>query len=400
MNPLLWLLLPVAAISGWIVAHISRKKIDVKSSSDLHKNYLQGLNYLLNEQPDKAIEALINAADDDHEVVDTQLVLGMLFLRRGEVDRAIRIHQNIIARPNLSDEQREAGMVALGNDYFKAGMLDRAENIFQKLVDNGSKDIRAYKKLQELYEREKDWQQAIEMSAHLTRLCGHDSKNNNSKRTAHYYCELAEVALDSTEYTQILDLLKKAFSHDSKCLRAMLMKGDIYRHQEQWKEAMQCYSSALENNSRFAQIVYERIYTLYKEKNDANTLIEFFLGEADKNIPSARVNLLRVLLENGKKQQAEDLLKDELSKKNASPVMVKHYLRVMQSRTEGEINNAFATLYRLLDSELSVFYSYKCSNCGFESRSLVWLCPSCMSWGCYKPGRYLDSTKNLSLDAK
>ncbi len=394
MNPLLWLLLPVAAASGWFIANLSRKKTEVKSSSELNKNYLQGLNYLLNEQPDKAIEALINAVDDDHEVVDTHLVLGMLFLRRGEVDRAIRIHQNIIARPNLSHEQREAGMIALGNDYFKAGVLDRAENIFQKLVNNGSKDIRAYQKLQQLYEREKDWQQAIEMSAHLTRL----GDNRNGERTAHYYCELAEIAFASSEYSQTLALVKKALSHDSKCLRAMLIKGDVYREQEHWKQAMKCYSSALEDNSRFAQIVYERIYQLYQEKKDVESLIQFFVQEVKNNISSARVNLLRVLLENGKKQQAEALLKDELSKKNASPVMVKHYLGVMQSRTEGEINDAFATLYRHLDRELSAFYSYKCSHCGFESRSLIWLCPSCMSWGRYKPGKYLDATKKLLIN--
>lgn len=387
MEPLLWLLLPVAAASGWYASQLTPKQKHNNNASSLNKNYIQGLNYLINEQPDKAIEALISAVDTDHETVDTHLVLGMLFLRRGEVDRAIRIHQNIIARPNLSSQQREAGMIALGNDYLKAGVLDRAENIFHKLVENGSKDTRAYKKLQQLYEQEKDWKQAVDMSAHLVRL----GEQKTGLRTAQYYCELADITFANNDHAQTLKLIKKALSHDADSLRATLLKGDVYTKKSDWKKARKCYIQALDDNHRFAQLVYERIYLLHQHSKDLTGLKTFFQSEAEKNIPAARMNLLKVLLELGEQSEAENLLKQELSRKNALPVMVKHYLRVMQSRSEGEINDAFATLYRLLDREISGSYAYKCMNCGFESRSLIWHCPSCMAWGKYKPGKFLDS---------
>ena len=129
---LLWLLLPVAALSGWWVA--SRRSLARsygRRATDFSSDYFEGLNYLLNEQPDKAIEVFIRMVEVDSETVDTHFALGNLFRRRGEVDRAIRIHQNLIARPTLSREQRTQALFELGADYMRAGVFDRAESLKQ-----------------------------------------------------------------------------------------------------------------------------------------------------------------------------------------------------------------------------------------------------------------------------
>ena len=152
MEPLFWLLLPIAAVSGWWVARSSRKQLN-DDCGPINKQYIQGFNYLLDEQPDKAIQALIDVMDTDPETVETHLVLGSLFRRRGEVERAIRIHQNLIARPSLDTGQRHQALLELGTDYLKAGVLDRAENIFDKLLAAQSKNPKVYFHLREIFEQ-------------------------------------------------------------------------------------------------------------------------------------------------------------------------------------------------------------------------------------------------------
>ena len=150
----LWLLLPLAAASGWLVGHFGmRRRESAAAADDLRSNYFKGINYLLNEQPDKAIEAFIKVLEVDSETVETHLALGNLYRRRGEVDRAIRIHQNLIARPNLESEQRSEALLELGHDYLSAGLLDRAENLLQELADSGDYRVQALRQLIDIYEQ-------------------------------------------------------------------------------------------------------------------------------------------------------------------------------------------------------------------------------------------------------
>jgi len=170
MLNLLWLLLPVAAASGWWVARHTELVSQARKKSSLTSDYFKGLNYLVNEQPDKAIEVFIRVVEVDSETIETHLALGSLFRRRGEVDRAIRIHQNLIARPSLNREQRTQALLELGQDYMNAGLLDRAESLFLELVELDAHTVRALQLLADIYEQEKDWQACLDIVEQLSPL--------------------------------------------------------------------------------------------------------------------------------------------------------------------------------------------------------------------------------------
>jgi len=211
MDPinLLWLLLPVAALSGW---YLGQRRADPGRDGGrergLRSDYFKGINYLLNEQPDKAIEVFIKVLEVDQETVETHLALGNLYRRRGEVDRAIRIHQNLVARNTLSPEQRYEALLELGQDYLSAGLLDRAENLFKELAEASHYRVQALRQLIDIYEQEKDWDQAISCARQLERATG----NQLGPVIAHYQCEQAEQLRERKEYKSALKLLGKAWT--------------------------------------------------------------------------------------------------------------------------------------------------------------------------------------------
>ena len=154
------MLLPVAALSGWIIGRRNSERSRRAGVSELSSSYFRGLNYLLNEQPDKAIEVFLKLAEFNRDTVETHLALGNLFRRRGEVDRAIRVHQHLIARPNLSDQEKTIALLELGEDYMRAGLLDRAETLFTDLIAMDAQVPSALKHLISIYQHEKDWGKA------------------------------------------------------------------------------------------------------------------------------------------------------------------------------------------------------------------------------------------------
>ncbi|HVJ61125.1 MAG TPA: tetratricopeptide repeat protein, partial [Tahibacter sp.] len=174
MNPLylLFLLLPVAAFSGWYVARRSSARTSGERVSELSSSYFRGLNYLLNEQQDKAIEVFVRLAEVNRDTVETHLALGNLFRRRGEVDRAIRLHQNLVARPDLSDAMKTVALLELGEDYMRAGLLDRAETLFSDLVAMKAHAPSALKHLIAIYQHERDWGKAIAHAERFEEMTG------------------------------------------------------------------------------------------------------------------------------------------------------------------------------------------------------------------------------------
>ena len=237
MPEIYWLLLLLAGVIGWFLAQIFYKN---RSKPKIPGEYLKGLNYLLNEQPDKALEVFIDLVDVDTETVETHLVLGNMFRRRGEVDRAIRIHQNLIARPALEAIDKSTALLELAKDYLKAGLLDRAETLLNDVIEIGMQTDEAYPLLLGLYEQEKEWSLAIETTKKLEKVKG--KKMNHI--TAHYYCELSEVAFensgnDENEPKKLAkQLAKKALSYDKNCARASVLLGNIAMHEENYKAAI------------------------------------------------------------------------------------------------------------------------------------------------------------------
>ena len=224
---ILFLLLPVAALSGWLVGRGGVSGHRREEGGLFSPDYFKGLNYLLNEQPDKAVEVFVQMLEVDSETVETHFALGNLFRRRGEVDRAIRIHQNLIARPTLNRTQRNQALFELARDYMAAGLLDRAEALFEELIDDREYSEQVGCQLLEIYQQEKEWDQAIEVARRLQ-----GTGIDGAPLISHFYCELAERAMRRNDYAEAGKLLKRALSEDRANVRVSLLEGRMeLRHQ-------------------------------------------------------------------------------------------------------------------------------------------------------------------------
>ena len=239
---LLLLLLPVAVYLGWWLARTLDRRSSNKRNQLFSNQYFQGLNYLLNEQPDKAIQVFLELAEVNQDTVETHMALGSLFRRRGEVDRAIRFHQNIIAKPGLEPEQRTQALLELGEDYMRAGLLDRAERLFAELIETDAHTPSALRSLLEIYQQEKDWEKALEQAQRLEQVSG----EHMGGVMAQFCCEMAEAALADNDRERARRHLRQARRHDPRCIRARFVLAELSAQEGDYKAALELYYSARE----------------------------------------------------------------------------------------------------------------------------------------------------------
>lgn len=226
----------------------------------LSPEYFKGLNYLLNEQPDKAIDVFIRLLEVNSETVETHLALANLFRRRGETDRAIRIHQNLIARPTLNSQQRIQALVELGLDYMHAGVLDRAEQLFLELLQQSSPPEQAINQLLRIYQQEKQWDKAIEMAKRL----GPKKNTDIGILIAQFYCEQAEQQLE-TNPASINALLKQAHSYDHNCVRATLIEANLYISAGNFTKALKTLQRIERQNHHYIPEALPKLLNCYQK---------------------------------------------------------------------------------------------------------------------------------------
>src|SRR5207244_1671046 len=249
-----WLLgFPICFGLGWLAARVDIRHL-VKDSRALPSSYFKGLNFLLNEQPDKAIEAFIEVVKVDPETVELHFALGSLFRRRGETERAIRMHRNLLERPDLGAEQRLHAMVELGQDYLKAGLLDRAEEMFLKLRDSPHR-AEALKFLLEIYQQEKDWMKAVGIALELEK----DSGQSAQKEIANYYCELALSEVTHSRPEGARHRLEAALAAHRKCVRANIILGDVAAASGDHDGAIQAWKRIEQQNPAYLALVAQRL---------------------------------------------------------------------------------------------------------------------------------------------
>lgn len=376
----LWLLLPVAAFSGWWVGQRGRQS-QSQSSSAIFPEYFKGLNFVLNEQPDKAIEVFIRMLEVDSETVETHLALGNLFRRRGEVDRAIRIHQNLIARPSLSREQRTHALLELGMDYMRLGLLDRAEGLFLELIESGTHLNQAYTQLLEVYQQEKDWGNAIEIARKLESL----SYESYSPIIAQFHCEHAEAALSKGNMRVAKDHIRRAMSFDSFCVRASLLEAQMHEKNGKTKLAIKSYKRIESQNSDYITEVLSPLYECYRKLDRVDEFVEYLrtLVNIYGGI-SALLMLTEIIAEREGENAAIRFISDEL--KNRPTVKgVDKLIEYALDRSEGEIHEHLKTIKELMGQLIEGRAMYKCNNCGFDAKMLHWQCPGCKHWDTVKP---------------
>jgi len=382
MQELFWLLLPVAAASGWLVARKSgyKDKEDVKSF-DLGSGYFKGLNYLLNEEPDKAIEVFIEMVEIDDETVETHLALGSLFRRRGEVDRAIRIHQNLIARPTLSQEQRSHAIYELGEDYMKAGLLDRAENLFQELIAIDSHLASSLQHLITIYQQEQDWEKAIDTCYLYEKASGEKCFDV----MAQYCCEMAERAMHDGNQQELDECLKHAFKFDKNCVRASILSGRREQKAGDCIKAIQHYENVINQDVDYLPEVVSSVQTCYQNLDKEPEML-LFLDRVMSHYNGVTPMLFKAdqLLSNGHDREAVEFMVQQLRSK-PSVRGLQWLIEANLDRSEGKAKQNLIILHDLIDSLLKDKPVYECLQCGFNGKSLHWQCPRCKQWNCVKP---------------
>ncbi len=382
-NDLVWLiplLLPLAVASGWFAARFERTRHPGKSF-DLPAAYIKGLNLLLNEQPDKAIEMFIRALEVNSETVETHLALGSLFRRRGEVERAIRIHQNLIARPTLDKEQRSQALLELGQDYLKAGLLDRAENLFLELAEIRHHSEQALRQLLHIYQQEKEWEKAIAVTRKLARISG---KNLNDT-IAQYYCELAEQAYAKRNFAVAREYLAQAFTADEGCVRASILQGDLYADEGQLQDAIKAWQHVEDQDVHYLGEVAARIARTYRQLGDTQGLYDYFRTTLNRHGGIAlALAFAEVVRDRDGVEAAEKFVVDWLRRR--PNVHGLHQLIVLNLvEIAGTARDDLLLLKGIIEELRAQHLGYACVQCGFKGKSLHWLCPGCSRWNTIKP---------------
>lgn len=377
----LLLLLPVAAASGWWAARSDVLRRGVRSDFNLSSHYFKGLNYLLNEQPDKAIEVFIRVLEVDKDTVETHLALGNLFRRRGETDRAIRIHQNLIARPTLSRAQRTQALLELGQDYMRAGLLDRAESLFLELLELDDHVVPALRQLIDIYQQEKDWEKAIATTQRLATATG----QHVNHVLAQYRCELAEQARADGATTSAVHMLEHALKEDARCVRASLLQGELAMAAGEYAAAINAYKRVEQQDADYLSEVLEPL-TLYcnahgQRKEMIDYLTQLHTRHGGVTLMLTLAGLLRA--EYGV-ERAGEFITHQLQKR-PSVRGLSQLIEIKLSTSYGEVRDSLLLIQGLTTQLLLDRPIYSCQNCGFTGKSLHWQCPGCKHWSTVKP---------------
>lgn len=376
---LLWLLLPLAAFSGWMAAKLDERRRNTRN--DLPSAYFKGLNYLLNEQPDKAIEVFIQVLEVNSETVETHLALGNLFRRRGEVERAIRIHQNLIARPTLDKNQRSHALLELGQDYLKAGLLDRAENLFLELAEVRPHSEQALRFLMSIYQQEKEWESAVSVCRRLSRISG----KHYDDVIAQYYCEMAEDRLARGHVAQARELVRRALASDVNCVRASIILGSVEATEGRHKDAIRAWRRIEEQDPLFLGEVAANIGASFRALNDDAGMYEFFNTTLQRH---GGVGLMLALADVVQKREGvertEDFVVDWLRRQPSVHGLHK-LIELNLIHADEPAKQDLVLLKGLMQKLAEQQRGYACRQCGFKGKSLHWQCPSCNRWNTIKP---------------
>jgi lipopolysaccharide biosynthesis regulator YciM len=377
--PLLLFLLPLAVWSGY---RIGKKAPQGKSlGRSLAPGYFTGLNFLLNEQPDKAIDAFIELLQVDSETVETHLALGSLFRRRGEVDRAIRIHQNLIARPALTSNIRKLALLELAYDYMAAGLFDRAENLFKELVKDKPHQVQSLKHLVTIYQQIKDWAQAIEYSYQIEKISG----INQRSKIAHFQCEIAEEARSTGNLTLAQDALKKALNADRNSVRASMLQGQIYKKVDNNKEAINSFRRIRQQDISYMSEVLTDLISCYRLVGNETELLQFLKECLAQGAGVSVLLTVAELLETTDNDKEAAYIIANYLREHPSLKGLEHLIDLHVKHASDSARDNLQLLHSLVVKLIDKNPVYRCDGCGYSGKTLFWQCPSCKEWGTIKP---------------
>jgi lipopolysaccharide biosynthesis regulator YciM len=367
-----WLTLVTTLAVGW-GATVWYGEYRRRRRTRRRERYLEGLRFLLDDKPDRALEVFLGLAALDDETVDTHFALGSLYRRRGEVDRAIRVHQHIVGRAGLDPRHRDAALTELARDYFRAGLYDRAEELFLQLAENGREPAVALVHLVRISELQHDWPQAVAMHERL-RTIGVPAQ---AVAIAHYYCEMAEAAIARRDFPEALERLRSAHREQKDFERSAILRGDIARLQDEPRLAVQLYRRVMRRDFHLLPLVLPRLAAAARQAGDVDAfdeslreLLQDGVGNRSEIAYAAIVSGyydVPVILE-----CVRELLVTDNDLKDLTGALLPSgvELTAMQLRAvAGALRNVVLRHAR-----------YRCSECGLDSSTFLWQCPGCKSW--------------------
>ena len=367
------------AAAGWAMGRFGERD-EEDAPPPLNIDYLKGLNFLLNEQTDQALEHFLRMVRVDDKTIETHFALGSLFRRRGEVDRAIRIHQNIIARPDLASEQRDQALYSLAKDYFAAGLLDRAESLFSRLSQGSRYQVQALESLCRIYEQEREWEKAVDAGKRLEILSG----RSLALQIAHYYCEWAEAAAAQNDFVSAREYVKKAQSGRPRTMRGALTRAHIARDTGDNKTALKLYHRIIDENTYLIAEALPEIVSIYKREDATAELESALKALLAKNPETSSLIAYTAIVNNlGGIPVIDECVKQYMLNEPTLGEFVE--LQQLSRGDQGSDDQALAKVRGALCKLAGATPRYQCQECGFSSQRLLWQCPSCRNWETQRP---------------
>ncbi len=369
-----WLIaIPLFFALGWVAARIDIKQL-LSESTSLPAAYFKGLNFLITDQQDKAIEAFIEAAQANSESLELHFALGSLFRRSGEVDRAINMHLSLLERKELPSEQRKAIKAELAQDYLKAGLYDRAEELFSGLDDSRYKQP-ALRALLEIYIREREWQRAIKTATELERVSGVSFR----KEVAQFYCEMAiKSMLDQDGHTARHEL-EMALDANKNCVRANIMLGDMEASSKAYKLAIAFWKRVEFQKPEYLGLVAHKLLNSYRELGELNEGIQL-IKEYFQNykLPTLLPVVFEITLTEQGADAAANLALKDLERKPSLQTL--DQLLKARGLQNANANSDINLMHQTIRYAIGNRNAYYCDQCGFKARNFHWQCPACNAW--------------------
>lgn len=392
MLELLFLLLPIAAAYGWYMGSRSARQKYQATSNRLSREYVDGLNFLLTNQRDKALDHFLDLLKEESGTLEVHLTLGNLFRSQGEVNRAIRIHQMLMENESLTFEQRLLAAQQLGRDYLAAGFYDRAEERFKQLVDEPEFAINALQQLTIIYQSTSDWQKAINVAMRLVKLGRHEY----NEHIGQFYCELAAQEIKHSVYKKASSFLHKALAANKDCARASLMLGQISMAMGDMETAISKLTQIVDQDKTLIGEAMPYLKRCYQQV-DRGEEFKLFLEHCADSDPGNTATLMLAEIIN--EQSGLDAAQHYVHRALLRQPNLKGFYRLMEyhlaEAEEGRAKDSLILLRKIVGEQIKSSPNYRCERCGLTVNAIYWLCPACRKWSTIKPIKDFDHQKQV-----
>jgi len=383
------LLLPILFGLGWLASRWDLRlenRMDERERMRQQRSTFKGLSLLLNEQPDQAIETLVKIAQLDPETIELHFSLGNLFRRRGETERAIRVHQHLANRDDLKPRDRDHAAYELGRDFLRAGLLDRAEASLNRVGD-GKYAVPAKESLLEMYQIERDWKKAIVSAAELEGLQG----KSHQTEIAQFHCELAQEALRRKDLAGAEKSIERALQAVPNHARALILQGDYLVALERPAQAIQIWSLVADTHPAYMHLLADRWMTAHIALEKADMGLERLCELLKTQASGELLDITQKYVMQIRGPQAAELMLVEVMQHSPSlsalSKLAETRLALAESNGTPEKVSEIQSILGLLKQRTNSLARYTCGNCGFRARRFYWQCPGCNHWEVYSPRR-------------